>query len=70
MHVNNINDIVCAIKNYSLQFTYMLLSQYEFLYSSLVITNSHSGVLGVNAVVCIFFAVASKRRTTVIKHIL
>ena len=23
-------------KNYSLQFTYMLLSQYEFLYSSLV----------------------------------
>ena len=36
MHVK-INDIVCTIKNYSLKFTYMLLSQYEFLYSDLVI---------------------------------
>ena len=40
-------------KNYSLQFTYMLLSQYEFLYSTLVIKLlSHSDVLGVHAVVC------------------
>jgi len=29
-----INNIVSTIKNYSLQFTYMLSSRYEFLYST------------------------------------
>ena len=38
MHVNNITDIVCTIKK--LQFAIQIgpyMSQYEFLYSSLVI---------------------------------
>ena len=56
MHVNDINNIVCTIKKTTVfQFTYTLLSQYEFLYSSLVKIYSHPpppGVLGVHAVVC------------------
>jgi len=42
MHVNDINNIVCTIKKTTVfQFTYTLLSQYEFLYSSLVKIYSH-----------------------------
>ena len=37
MHVNNMNDIVCTVKKTTVCKSHMLLSQYEFLYSSLVI---------------------------------